>query len=70
MVIAKRDGSGERRLVQGVDYFDPPAWSRDGRWIAFTRSEAVYIIRPDGSGLRRLARGRDVGGWLSSLPAG
>ena len=32
-----------------------PMWSPDGNWIAFTRSnDGIYIIHPDGSGLKRL----------------
>lgn len=44
-----------------------PAWSPDGRTIAFVRQRvkpnlvygpaAIFLIRPDGRGLRRLARG-------------
>lgn len=36
-----------------------PAWSPDGQWIAFARSapgtgQDIFLIRPDGSGLRQL----------------
>ena len=32
-----------------------PLWSPDGNWIAFMRSnDGIYIIHPDGSGLKRL----------------
>jgi dipeptidyl aminopeptidase/acylaminoacyl peptidase len=42
-------------------------WSPDGRWIAFSLRRpsgvptGIRIIRPDGSGLRRLTSGRDSG---------
>jgi dipeptidyl aminopeptidase/acylaminoacyl peptidase len=46
-----------------------PAWSPDGRWIAFTRNDrpqpegfslsSIYVMRPDGSRIRRLAPGAD-----------
>jgi Tol biopolymer transport system component len=79
LMIANRDGSGERRIARGVGgsgYHDRPSWSRDGRWIAFTRGtstgESLFIVRPDGTGLRRLAGPRagpySVAGWLSTLP--
>jgi len=35
-----------------------PAWSPDGRWIVFNSdrdgNSEIYIMRPDGSGQRRL----------------
>lgn len=41
-----------------------PAWSPDGEWLAFARSTDgrrsfhVYLMRADGSGVRRLTHGR------------
>ncbi len=29
-------------------------WSPDGRWIAFARESSIYLIRPDGTGERRV----------------
>jgi TolB protein len=57
LLISNADGSGERALTQGtLDY--NPAWSPDGKWIAFTSerngSADLYRIRTDGSGLERL----------------
>jgi Tol biopolymer transport system component len=76
LTIANSDGSDERRIASGGGWlhYDRPSWSRDGQWIAFTRGfvRGFFIIRPDGTGLRRLGashRGRySVGGWLPSLP--
>ncbi len=31
-----------------------PAWSRDGEWLAFTGIDGIYIVRKDGSEMRRL----------------
>ena len=47
-----------RRVTSSPDNDWQPAWSRDGRYIAF-RSErnggGLYIVRPDGTGERKLA---------------
>ena len=62
--VANADGSEEHRLTgagAGVDEYTP-AWSPDGRAIAFARSgrgvaAAVWLVRPDGRSLRRLTSG-------------
>ena len=56
------DGSGQQRLTMG----NHPAWSPDGRRIAFTRGGSarskgsyldIYVINADGSGERKLTSG-------------
>ena len=75
--VVNADGSGDSTLLAasraawapgGHALIWPPAWSADGRRIAFsraTRSRAteplwtafeIYVINPDGTGLRRLTR--------------
>lgn len=47
-----KEGPATRHLIDGSD----PAWSIKGK-IAFVHSDGgIYIIRPDGSGLRRVVR--------------
>lgn len=66
------DGT-DRRPVYGKSFPGVPTWSPDGRWIAFVREirgvPSIYAIRPDGSGLRPIYRGRggSIGGmsWRS-----
>jgi TolB protein len=54
-VAPRRDGNGDAHS---------PSWSPDGRSIAFSSSHAtpenpeIYVVRPDGSGLKRLTRTR------------
>jgi Tol biopolymer transport system component len=66
--VANRDGTERRRVTLG----SAPAWSPDGRWIAFVmsreRGSDLYVIHPDGTGLRRLTRTRDYEGPPSWLP--
>jgi hypothetical protein len=31
-----------------------PTWSPDGRWLAIGGAEAVFVLRPDGSGLTKI----------------
>ena len=42
-----------------------PSWSPNGRLIAFVRDSELYVIRPDGSGRRRIFNKRSVRsvGW-------
>jgi Tol biopolymer transport system component len=78
LTIANRDGSRERLVARGRGdlSYAPPAWSPNGRWIAFTRDAAsrqlLLVVHPDGTGLRRLAEtrsgGYSIGGWLPRLP--
>jgi Tol biopolymer transport system component len=41
-----------------------PHWSSDGSLIVFVKGGAIWVARPDGSGLRRLTSGR----WSDSAP--
>jgi Tol biopolymer transport system component len=40
--------------VSGDVTFWSPVWSPDGEWIAFIRSQELWLIHPDGSGSHRL----------------
>lgn len=51
--LAKADGSPVTRLVAG----ERPAWSWDGRRIAFQRAGMIYVVNADGTNERRLATG-------------
>lgn len=60
--VANANGTGRRKLAGGYE----PAWSPNGRTIAFLRftefrrggelQDDVYLIAPNGNGLRRLTR--------------
>lgn len=52
--LATADGARLKRLTEG----EGPAWSPDGRRIAFVRGDELRLIETDGSGERLLAGGR------------
>jgi Tol biopolymer transport system component len=61
LFIARADGSGLRQLTNDAALDRAPAWSPDGKRIAFqtNRSGAwdAWSINPDGSGLVQLSKG-------------
>jgi TolB protein len=57
IVVMNVDGSGRENLTTGPEADTDPAWSADGRQLAFVRDGAVHLMRADGSGLRRLTTG-------------
>jgi Tol biopolymer transport system component len=62
------DGTGLHLLVHhGLN----PEWSPDGSQIAFRRGDRIWIIRPDGSDLRRYSKtgGADEPTWQPRPPA-
>lgn len=68
--IAAADGSSTpRQLTDSPSTM--PRWSPDGKWIAFCLDRSfqggISLVRPDGSGLRRLT---DTGGWPVWWPDG
>ncbi len=64
--VMNADGNGVVRLTGNVSLNDEPAWSPDGRRIAFhsDRDEdgEIYAINVDGSGVMRLTD-NDFGDW-------
>ncbi len=58
LFIVAADGTGLRRLTSDPARYENPAWSPSGDWIAFEKGQGedwgLYLIRPDGSDLRRI----------------
>jgi TolB protein len=62
--VANPDGSEKRKIETGNSFNFIPQWSPDGQWLMFVSGEHYdchpYVVRQDGSGLRKLA---DRGGY-------
>ena len=67
--VADADGSHARRVETGHPFNFAPSWSADGQWVLFVSGEHYnchpYIVRADGSGLRKLA---DRAGYSGVTP--
>ena len=54
--VVNSDGGGLRRLTRNAGPDLAPAWSPDGRRIAFAGSRGIHVMNADGSGQRNLMR--------------
>jgi dipeptidyl aminopeptidase/acylaminoacyl peptidase len=52
--VVNADGTGLHRIASDVGFSDSPSWSPDGRWILFSNGTGVYVVHPDGAGLRQI----------------
>ncbi|HZU67212.1 MAG TPA: S9 family peptidase [Ktedonobacteraceae bacterium] len=64
-------GGGWPELVTALDdQIQGVSWSPDGNWLAFSlapgggMNSQVYLVHPDGTGLRCLTEGGEVNNWL------
>ena len=61
ILTVNSDGTGDTQLTT-TGSNENPTWSPDGRFIAFSSkrggSEAIYVMRSDGSGQTRVSQGK------------
>ena len=66
--IANADGTAKKKIETGNPFNFGPSWSADGEWLLFISGSHgrsnPYIVRRDGTGLRKLA---DLNGYHSSM---
>jgi len=68
--ISRANGLGWKNLLADGAHPQSPLWSPNGQWIAFNRfvsdgGEDLYVMRPDGTGIRRLTYTHEREGGFS-----
>jgi dipeptidyl aminopeptidase/acylaminoacyl peptidase len=71
--VTAADGGAPQQVTKGDDPVGRVIWSPDGEWLALSLAPGggmntqIYVVRPDGSGLRRLTDGgketNNLGDW-------
>jgi len=69
--VADADGSNKRHVQTGNSFDFAPRWSPDGEWLLFVSGVHErwnpYIVRRDGTELRKIADLGGYKGWISFL---
>jgi Tol biopolymer transport system component len=69
--IANADGSNKRHIKTGNPFDFAPRWSSDGQWLMFVSGvrgrSNPYVMRRDGTGLRKIADLGGYQGWILFL---
>ena len=68
--VMNPDGSGQRNITNSPASETRPAFSPDGKKIAFIRDfQGIFVMNPDGSGQRQILDGPPMGfGSITSFP--
>jgi hypothetical protein len=70
-LLDPRGASPPRRIVSGLGQDGSFGWSSDGRHIFVSRSDQIWTVNPNGTGLRKISRCAHAGGACTgplSLP--
>lgn len=66
LFVVNTDGTGLRRITPwGMAPDSGGSWSPDGRRILFAAKGTVFVVHPDGSGLRQIHIDVGGGGWYA-----
>jgi len=69
--LMKADGTDKQCLVDTAGPDTSPAWSPDGRWVAFqggtAEQEDIFVVRADGTRLRQLT---ETAEWDAAVVTG
>ncbi len=69
--VANADGSEKTHIETGNPFNFGPRWSADGQWLLFVSGvhgrSNPYVVRRDGTGLRKLADVNGYQGWVLFL---
>jgi Tol biopolymer transport system component len=69
--LADADGTNKTEVQTGLPFNFAPQWSPDGSWVAFVAGVREnchpYVVRRDGTGLRKLADRGGYQGWMQFL---
>ncbi|MCX5636395.1 MAG: hypothetical protein NTX52_01710, partial [Planctomycetota bacterium] len=62
LYVMNADGSSRQQVpLPPLEVVSSPQWSRDGQWLTFCGGKGnngqIYIVRPDGTGFRRVTNG-------------
>jgi Tol biopolymer transport system component len=61
VLVMGHDRRGRRTVIRRRNQlFEDLAWSHDDRQLAFAGNQGIHVVNTDGTGLRRLSRGRDA----------
>ncbi|HEU5065233.1 MAG TPA: hypothetical protein VFT86_05030 [Gaiellaceae bacterium] len=61
--VAEVRSNSERLVFDAGDLIGDVAWAPSGRAIAITFGDGIWLINPDGTGLRRIADSGDALAW-------
>jgi TolB protein len=71
--VVRADGTGLVNVTADPANGKALSWAPDGSLLAFSSDRAgtdeIYLVKPDGSGLRRLTDTPSGGSWLNSSGA-